>query len=94
MPETMTVASLFEASDGSALVGDEVAAPSEQKLQLGDLLFTWGKLTEVRSHSSLISNDMGIAGIGFGLPAVGVASPLHGEARDVEHPLVSLPQKR
>jgi hypothetical protein len=38
---------LSQASDGSALVGDEVATASEQKLQLGDLLLTWPKLTEV-----------------------------------------------
>ena len=36
-----------EASDGSALVGDEVAAASEEKLQLGDLLLTWLEFAEV-----------------------------------------------
>jgi hypothetical protein len=32
---------LSEASDGSALIGDEVTAASEKKLKFGDVLLTW-----------------------------------------------------
>ena len=76
-----------------SLVGDEVAAPSEEKLQLGDLFFAWLELTEVRPHPSLIGDDVGITGIGFGLSAVSVAGSVNAEAGDVENPLVSLPQQ-
>ncbi len=82
---------LSEASDGSALVGDEVAAASQEKLQLGDLLLTWLELTEVRPHPRLVGDDTSIAGIGFGLSTVGVASPIHAEARDVEDFLIVFP---
>jgi hypothetical protein len=51
------------------LVGHEVATASEEKLQLGELLLTWFKLAEVWSHPCLISNDVGIPSIGFGLTA-------------------------
>jgi hypothetical protein len=74
------------------LVGYEVSAVSEEKLQLGELLLTWCKLAEVWSHPCLISDDVGITGIGFGLTAVGIAGSIYGEAWDVEDPLVSLPQ--
>ncbi len=56
-----------ETSDGSALVGNEVATASEEKLQLGDLFFTWLELTEVTPHPGLLGDDVRIAGIGFGL---------------------------
>jgi hypothetical protein len=36
---------------------------------------------------------VGIAGIGLGLSRIGVAGALHGEAGDVEDPLLSLPQQ-
>jgi hypothetical protein len=54
---------LSKASDGSALVGDEVSASSEQKLQFGDLLLTWLKSTEVRPHPSLIGDEADITSI-------------------------------
>jgi hypothetical protein len=76
------------------LVGEEVTAPSEEELQLSELFFTWLELPEIRSHSSLISNDMGITSIGFGFATISVASSIHSEGGDVEDPLVSLPQKR
>jgi hypothetical protein len=81
-----------QASDGPALVDDEVSAASEQELQLGELLFTCSKLAELRAYSRLVSDDASITSIGFGLAAVGVAGSVYGEARDEEHPLVSLPQ--
>jgi hypothetical protein len=86
-PETKTQASLSEASDGPALVGDEVAAPSEKKLQLGELFFTSSKLTKVRPHPSLVGDDEGIKGIGFGLTAVGIAGSVYGESGNVENSL-------
>jgi hypothetical protein len=84
---------LSETSDGSALVNNEVAAASEEKLQFGELFFTWLELTKVRPHPSLVGNGMGISGIGFRLTAVGVAGSVYAEARDVENSLVSLPQQ-
>src|SRR5215217_5133182 len=83
--------SLSEAGDGSGLVGDEVAAVSEKKLQFGDLFLTWSKLTEVWPHPSLVGDNASIAGIGFGLTAVGVAGSVYGEARDVKNPLIPFP---
>jgi hypothetical protein len=56
------------------LVGNEIAAPSDEKLQLSDLLLTWPELTEIRPHPGLIGDDAGITGIGLGFTAVGVAS--------------------
>jgi hypothetical protein len=56
-------------------------------------LFTWLEFTKARSHSSLIGDEVGIAGIGFGLPAVGVADSIHAEARDVEDLLITFPQE-
>ncbi len=41
----------------------------------------------------MVGNDVGIAGIGLGLAAVGVASSVYGETGDVEDSLVSLPQQ-
>ncbi len=64
---------LSEASDDSALIGDEVATASEEKLQLGDLFFTWLELTEVWSHPGLVGYYMCISGISFRFTAVGVA---------------------
>ena len=55
----------------------EVAATSEKKPQLGYLFLTRSKLAEVRPHPSLVGNDASIAGIGFGLTAVGVAGPTY-----------------
>jgi hypothetical protein len=40
-----------------------------------------------------VGNDMGITGIGFGLTAVGVARPVQGKTRDVEHSLIAFAQK-
>ena len=51
----------------------------------------WRKLTEVRPHTSLVSDDVGIAGIGFGLATVGVVGSVHGEAENVKDPLVLFP---
>jgi hypothetical protein len=39
--------------DGPALVSNEIATASKQKLQLGDLFFTWFELTEIRPHPRL-----------------------------------------
>ena len=36
---------------------------------------------------------MGVAGVGVGLPTVGLTGALHGEARDIDDPLSSLPQQ-
>jgi hypothetical protein len=36
---------------------------------------------------------VGIAGIGFGLAAVGIAGSVYGEAGDIEDPLISFPQE-
>jgi hypothetical protein len=63
-------------------------------LKLGELSFAGCELTELRSHTSLIGDDASVFGVGFGLSAVGVASPIHAETRDVEDPLVSLPKQR
>ena len=76
-----------QASDGPTLVGNEIATASKQKLQLGDLLFTWFEHAEVWPHPRLVGYDVGITGIGFGLAAVGVASPVYAEAWDVENTL-------
>jgi hypothetical protein len=85
--------SFSEASDGSALIGDEVAAAPEKKLQLGDLLLTWPELAEIRPHTRLIGDEVGIASIGFGLSTVGVAGPIHGEPGDIENFLIAFPQE-
>jgi hypothetical protein len=85
---------LFEAGDGSALVGDEVAATSEEKLQFGDLFFTCSEFAKVCSHASLVGDYMCISGVGLGLAAVGVAGSVYAEARDVEDPLITFPQQR
>jgi hypothetical protein len=85
---------LSKASDGSAPVGDEVTAAPEKKLQFGELFLAWLELAEVRSHPRLVGDDVGISGIGFGFTAVSVTGSVYGEARDVEDPLVSLPQQR
>jgi len=85
---------LSEASDGAGLVGDEIPAAGEKELKLGELSFAGCELTELRSHTSLIGDDASVFGVGFGLSAVGVASPIHAETRDVEDPLVSLPKQR
>ena len=49
---------------------------------------------EVGPHPGLVGDDVGVAGIGFGLPRVSVARTLDGKAREVEDPLLPLPQKR
>jgi hypothetical protein len=41
-----------------------------------------------------VGDDAGITGIGFRLAAVSIAGSVYGEAWDIEHPLVSLPQER
>ena len=85
---------LPEAGDTSGPVGDKVAPSGEKKLKFSEITFAGGEPAEVASHSSLIGDDVGISGVGLGLPTVGIAGPIHGQARDVEDPLVSLPQKR
>ncbi len=50
-PETKTKGLFSEASDGSTLVGNEIATASKKQLQLGDLFFTW---FEVSPRSGLI----------------------------------------
>ncbi len=82
---------LSEAGDDSGLVGNEVTTASEEKLQLGDLLLTWVELAEVWPHPGLVSDEVGISGIGFGLTAVGVAGSIHAEAGDVEDFLIVFP---
>ena len=56
-------------------------------------MLTWPELAEVRPHPSLVGDDAGITGIGFGLPAVGVAGAIHAESWDVKHFLITFPQK-
>ena len=67
---------LYETDDGPALVGHEIPAASEEELQLGKLYLAGCELAEVGPHAGLIGNDVGIAGIGFGLPTVGVTDPV------------------
>ena len=40
-----------------------------------------------------VGDDVGVAGVGLGFPAVGLARALHGEARDIDDPLIPLPQQ-
>ncbi len=83
---------LSEASDGSTLVGDEVAAASEEELQLREPLLTWPELAEgPASYAPGVGDEAGIAGIRFGLSTVGVAGPIHSEATDVENFLIAFP---
>jgi hypothetical protein len=85
---------LPEAGDTSGPVSDKVAPSGEEKLKFSEIAFAGGEPAEVASHSSLIGDDVSISGVGLGLPTVGIAGPIHGQARDVEDSLVSLPQKR
>ena len=75
----------------SALVGNEIATASKQKLQLGDLFFACFELAEVWPHPRLVGYDVSITGIGFGLSSVGVAGSVYAEARDVEDFLITFP---
>jgi hypothetical protein len=85
---------LSEAGYAAAFVNDEVASASEQKLKLGKIALAGDELTEIGAHTSLVGDDMGISGVGFGLSTVGVAGAVHGEARDIKDSLASLPQQR
>ena len=51
---------------------------------MGELFFTCSELTEVWPHPGLVGYYMCIAGISFGLTAIGVAGSVYGEAGDVE----------
>jgi hypothetical protein len=85
--------SFSEAGDGAGLVGDEIAAAGEKELKLGKLSFARCEFAEVWSHARLIGDDKSIPSIGFGLPTVGIASPIHGKAWKVEDALPSFPQQ-
>jgi hypothetical protein len=86
--------SFSEAGDGAGLVGDEIPATAgDEELQLGKLSFAGCEFAEVRSHARLIGDDVSVSGVGVGLPAVGIASPIHGKAWKVENPLASFPQQ-
>lgn len=85
---------LPETGDGAGLVRHEVAAAGEQEAQLGEVSLAGSELAEIRPHPGLLGDDAGVAGIGFGLPAVGVAGPVHGQPGEVDDPLVPLPQER
>ena len=84
---------ISETVDGPGLVGNQIPTASEEDLQFSELFFASGEFLEIRPHPCLVSDDVSIAGIGFGLSPIGVAGAVHCEAGDVENSLFSLPQQ-
>jgi hypothetical protein len=80
--------------DGPDLLEDEVAPVADEQFELGEQFVAGFEGGEVPSHPGLFGDEPGVAGVGLGLAAVGIARPVHRDAGRVEHPLALLPKER